>query len=117
MGYLMGLQYAMAGDMESALLVEQLMVRWREISWDDPAFIAVSREMQTQGGLPLGSDEESAIGLRSMAYALIQKNAELSEMMQRTLPLLDRLKEVTEQHREMRDHLEMLGADTTPYAL
>ena len=134
--HLIGLMYVLAGDLESSEALETLLRRWRAINWTDPAFIQFSEEMRA--GMPnLTPDQESALQPSPLAIinALSERLAQGAEAMASTLPafskaverfqkvsgfnvkLLDYIGKMTDLHIEMRDRLEMLDVDVSPYAL
>jgi hypothetical protein len=137
------LQYSMAGDIEAVEILNRLFERWRTIPWDDPKFVAFSDEMRGDTRLsPFENGENSSELLRAFAAALVEKNAELSEVVMRSIPVLrfsERdiqnaietsrkiaafnselfyyLENLIELHRQMKGALEMLGADTASYEI
>jgi hypothetical protein len=134
--HLVALKYWLAGDMESNVALDALLLRWKEINWRDPGFIQFSEAMRT--GMPtLTPKQEAALqpSLQAIVHILTEQLAAHSEDMASTLPALREaarnsakvanysaaliafIEQIFETQIKMRDRLETLGDDVSAYAL
>jgi len=132
---------ALAGDMQSADLLNQLLERWSEIAWDDPGFIADSEKMRgTAPVLPINVEDIPV--LRGLVHVLTEQvaardetistlmahmttaSAQMGEALKSyrtqaklTSELFNYIKNLIELHHKMRGRLEVLDADTSDYVI
>lgn len=137
------LKHALAGDLESTELIDQLIKRVPTIDWDNPEFIKFTEEMRV-GTPELSTEQKADPGLSLMA--LIHAQGELlachsednavriaetkalwaslkaysgqvkitNDLVSRLLRFADRAMEI---HSKMYTQLELLGADISTYQL
>jgi hypothetical protein len=142
--HLLALQYLLAGDVESLEPLNLLEARRRAIDWDNPQFMEFSQ--QARAGVPLLTPDEVAASqpsLLHLLYAVLERKnndddiirsevipnlkkqieqqlllnqawEENSHVWASALKLITKLVEV---HQKMRDQLELLGADISPYEI
>jgi hypothetical protein len=133
------LKFAMGGDVESVELLRQLFDRYSAIEWDGPQFLADSeamrgaqtvrmpdisdadayRAMVDIQGEQIASRDETIVSMKpSLVNALeaLKKGIEHDQKQAKfTSDLFDYIHKLIALHRLMRDQLEMLHADTSPY--
>jgi hypothetical protein len=139
--YIIGLRYALAGDLESIEHVDFLERRWRSIRWDDPEFIRFTEEMRANvPKLTPEQEEPLEAPLQALLHAMTERIAshnetdtinavairKMIEQMHQCIAAgeqsnanFDRLaiyaKELTEMAFKMRDRLEMLHDDVSVF--
>jgi len=141
--YIIGLRYALAGDLESIEHVDFLEQRWRAIRWDDPEFIRFTEEMcpsipqltpeqekalsapllaiiHAQGERIAGDNENARIlsgNLKKIIKQMLQNITVGREAWAQVDRLSTYAKKLTGISIKMRDRLEVLGDDTSVFEL
>jgi len=129
LNHLICLNYLLAGDLESSEALETLMCRAKTIDWDSSSFVQLSEDMRV--GMPkFIPDAEGKLfpfllaalhfqreRLTEQEEAISIATSFLKSMIKNRDDAVKLLRAVVELNLKMRDCLETLGADTSPYTL
>ena len=124
-GHFISLRYLLAGDLDSMKPLDELEQRLLVINWNDPEFVRFTEEMRIGVPKPAVDQEASLLSILYSQNEALGRGTEIGADMAAFLRALAKSIEeyrvlictLFDLHKKMLSHLELLGADTSPYML